>query len=648
MADVGVARVEVEGDVRNFARQTQRDLDRALDGIDLSDAGDKLGAKLGDGIYRGVDGRLRDSRGRFVKSFSDLGAESAAEMAVSIGRSLGVLPRIFQTHPAVAAAGVALATGLAAAVAPALGGLLTAALISGGGLAALAGGIALVANRPEIKQAAQSIKDRFLDIDTSDLEAQILAARDRLDKARKSKNKAAIDEARKDLKTLETELSKAQAFNAKNFSLRDAAAPLINPLIEALKTFVTEAQPIIEQLGTSFKTLADSGAVQALATGLTGLVTAALPGFNELIEVAGPFLVMLGEQLPIIGAALGEFFRAIAGGAPGATVFFQDFVKWVSTTIIALAQIIAWLANAYISVKNFFTGAATFIQSAITWFAQFGASVIAYLAPIIPAFQGVWNAASAVVSAAWRIIVAFVQSGIALVKGIIAAASAAIRGDWQGTWNAIRNTVSVVIAAIRSITSSGMAAIRSVISGAVQAVRATWSAGWNGFLSTTRNAVNQVRGIISGVRATVQGAFASAASWLVSAGSKIISGLISGIQAGFGRVRSLLGSLTSMLPDWKGPAEVDRDILRNSGKLVMQGFEGGLRDEFDSIRKTLGELTGGLPGFTGPVRGGDGAISGGARTLTVMPGAIVIQGGGAAAGQEAAEALLEALANAQN
>jgi hypothetical protein len=117
-------------------------------------------------------------------------------------------------------------------------------------------------------------------------------------------------------------------------------------------------------------------------------------------------------------------------------------------------------------------------------------------------------------------------------------------------------------------------------------------------------------------------------------------------------VRGLLSSLTSMLPDWKGPADVDERILRESGRLVMRGFEAGLTDQFDSVRRTLSGLTGDLPTFTAPPgsagtpRGGDGAST--VINVTLQPGAIQVTGQGAEAGEQAAEALLQALANAQD
>lgn len=143
------------------------------------------------------------------------------------------------------------------------------------------------------------------------------------------------------------------------------------------------------------------------------------------------------------------------------------------------------------------------------------------------------------------------------------------------------------------------------------------------------------------------GAFAAAGSWLTSAGRRIIDGLISGIQAGFGRVRGLLNSLTSMLPDWKGPAELDSKILRESGRLVMRGFEAGLMDQRRSVRDTLQGLTQELPGFTaGPVRGRDGASSGGSLSIGEIH--VHVSGAsGADAGREAAEAIVERLGQAR-
>ena len=80
-------------------------------------------------------------------------------------------------------------------------------------------------------------------------------------------------------------------------------------------------------------------------------------------------------------------------------------------------------------------------------------------------------------------------------------------------------------------------------------------------------------------------------SVLSGAGRSVIDGFVSGLQAGFSRVRSTLNNLTSLLPDWKGPAKTDKTILVNAGQLVIDGFIDGLTSRFGAVRDTLSDLT---------------------------------------------------------
>ena len=140
--------------------------------------------------------------------------------------------------------------------------------------------------------------------------------------------------------------------------------------------------------------------------------------------------------------------------------------------------------------------------------------------------------------------------------------------------------------------------------------------------------------------------FNNADQWLRDAGSRVISGLISGIRSRFEDVQNTLGILTSMLPSWKGPAELDRRILRDAGRHVMEGFQAGIQDERGNVERLLRGITtdmGSIGTFTGRVQGGDGAASG-AVSVTIAPGAVVIQGQDREAGERAAEAFMERLA----
>jgi hypothetical protein len=581
VADVGSARVEVTGDVRNFARQTERDLYGQLSRINTPEINVRADVDV--------------DRNRLESTFLSAGTEAAREMTTGIGEGLSGLSGILSSNPYVAAAGVAMGVALAAALLPALGAALSGALIGGAGLGVIGLGAWLLREEPALKAAAGSLTG-----------------------------------------TLKS-------------TFTDAAKPMLGPFVGALKTFEGLAKRIGPQVSEMFAGLADSGAIQALATGLAGLVEAALPGFQKLITAAGPFLTSLGQSLPVIGEALSQFFSSIASGGPGAAVFFEDLITFVAGAIIVLGQFLGWLSSVYPTVRQFFMDAVDWIKSAVDWFAQFGAAVGSALAPLVPAFQAAWGLISAVVRTAWSVIQGVVKVGAALIQGVIKIASSAISGNWVATWNAIKSTVSSVMNAVRSLVSSAISGVRSIIGSGISYIRSAWSTGWNALSSVVSSATGRVRSVVSGLISTIRGMFSAAGSWLRGVGGKIIDGLISGIRAGFDRVRSLLGSLTSMLPDWKGPAEVDRKILEDSGRMVIAGFGRGMESEFEAVRKRLAGLTAELPGFTaaaGTSRGGDGAALGGTVAVTIQAGAIVVQGQGREAGQEAAEAILERLGQA--
>ena len=140
--------------------------------------------------------------------------------------------------------------------------------------------------------------------------------------------------------------------------------------------------------------------------------------------------------------------------------------------------------------------------------------------------------------------------------------------------------MSSAVNAVRNFISSGWNAARSLTSDAWNSMRAAVSAGVSGVISFVSSLPGRIMGIFSG-----------AGSWLITAGRNIIQGFINGITSMFGAVQSKLSSLTSMLPSWKGPAPVDKVILKDAGQLVMQGFIDGLESQYGAVRKSLQSFT---------------------------------------------------------
>lgn len=67
----------------------------------------------------------------------------------------------------------------------------------------------------------------------------------------------------------------------------------------------------------------------------------------------------------------------------------------------------------------------------------------------------------------------------------------------------------------------------------------------------------------------------------------------------FGKVKSTLSNLTAKIKDWKGPASLDRVLLRDNGKLIIGGFITGLESQYGNVRASLATLTSSLSGTVG-------------------------------------------------
>jgi phage-related protein len=644
VTDVGRAEVQVTGDVRNFARQAEADLNRALSKIDLGKSSQSIGRSMGRGVTKGAEDELSGGRGRIS----------------------GFLKKAFTPDPGMFAA-------LRAPFAAALSTPITAAVITVAGTAALAfvaafgaaiataglGAVFLGLGAAALFGARKSREDAQKDLDAA--EERVRKAEQRAQSGTAA-SKRSLADARAELAKTQEQVANNQAFVKLDSSLsklgdtlkrvgQNASQPLMGPFTQAIG-ILDKALVRIEPLLTNiFSGLAP--AIGPLTEGMAGFVEEFLKVINEdpaTIEAMRDALIAIGSNLPRLGTLLGQVFQLFSSNENNVRNIGLLFGV-MELTIGSLAGSILVLSKALDGIIIGWNAVKTAGSSAIAWITgtavpaivQFASMVGQAFAPLASIVAGVWQVISAVVQTALALIGNAVFIGMKFVQGTIKAISSAISGDWRGTWEGIKTTVSAILNGIRTAVSIVLSGIRGVISGALVTIRAAWSAGWNAMVAVVTGAASRVRSAVSGLRSAVIGAFSGASGWLVSAGRRIIDGLISGIRAGFGRVQSVLSALTASLPSWKGPESVDERILRESGRLVMQGFERGLESQFASVRKTLGDLTGNLPSFTaGQPRGGDGASLG--NSLSIGEIHVHVAGAtGTEAGQQAAEAILNRL-----
>ncbi|MGW4648037.1 phage tail protein [Kitasatospora sp. NPDC004289] len=94
--------------------------------------------------------------------------------------------------------------------------------------------------------------------------------------------------------------------------------------------------------------------------------------------------------------------------------------------------------------------------------------------------------------------------------------------------------------------------------------------------------------------------------WMWDAGANLLDSLIDGVMSKVPDFKGSLQWLTGMIPEWKGPRERDRVLLRPAGRMLMDGLMGGISDRVPDLRGQLGGLTAEIGGmqFAGAAGGG--------------------------------------------
>lgn len=421
--------------------------------------------------------------------------------------------------------------------------------------------------------------------------------------------------------------------------------------IPALQDFAARIQatvvPKIKQAAAVFQTEVRPR-LQALIDWLTTTVPPAVsrvvaffekfgPAIGAAAAVIGTFVVgfkTFNKIKTIIGAAktawaalnatmaANPIFLVIAAIAALVAIFvalYQNNETFRAAVDAAWAQIKAAVS---VVVEWFQTNVVPALQAAwakiqAAWDAvwpQLQAAWASYGQPIVDlivsVFQGlaanwdtIWQGISTVVSGVWQVISSVISTVVGVISGIIQVWTSALSGDWQGVWDGIKQIVSSVWDGIKGVINGALSIVKGYITGAMgvisgifsgvwSSISSTVSGAWSGIKSAIASGVSSAISTISSLPSRALSALGNLGSTLWNAGKSLIQGFINGISSMFGSVKSKLGSLTSSLTSWKGPADYDAVLLTPAGRLVIDGFIRGLESRYGAVRRSLGALTG--------------------------------------------------------
>jgi phage-related protein len=362
-----------------------------------------------------------------------------------------------------------------------------------------------------------------------------------------------------------------------------------------------------------------------------------------VVAAANPFVLLAIAVIALVGAIVylwntNEGFReAIIGAWNAIVAAVQVAVDWFMNTLVPFFQsmwqgIVTGAMWLWAQVGPIFTGIYDIIVLVVQNVMAALNLLWAFLGPLITqigqiflfTFKGIWEIVAGtmkniwsvisntmnviwtiiqsvmgviitVFTSAWNIIRTIFISVINVIKSILSASLALMQGRWGDAWNSIKsifvNIWNGIVNIFKSVTTGIYNIMSSVLASILRIVTSIFQNVLNVIKDTLGNALTAVSNIINNIK----GLFGGAGSWLIDAGRRIIQGLIDGIRNAIGGVQSLLQSVTSWIPDWKGPAATDAKLLVDNGKLIMGGLVSGIASVIPTLRGTLGDITDSIP-----------------------------------------------------
>lgn len=392
----------------------------------------------------------------------------------------------------------------------------------------------------------------------------------------------------------------------------------IRPRLQALIDWLTTTvPPAVSRVVAFFEKF---GPAIGAAAAVIGTFVAGFKTFNKIKTIIGAAKTAWAALNATMAA--NPIFLVIAAIAALVAIFvalYQNNETFRNAVDAAWAQIKAAVS---VVVEWFQTNVVPALQAAwakiqAAWDAvwpQLQAAWASYGQPIVDlivsVFQGlaanwdtIWQGISTVVSGVWQVISSVISTVVGVISGIIQVWTSALSGDWQGVWDGIKQIVSSVWDGIKGVINGALSIVKGYITGAMgvisgifsgvwSSISSTVSGAWNGIKSAISSGVSSAISTISSLPSRALSALGNLGSTLWNAGKSLIQGFINGISSMFGSVKSKLGSLTSSLTSWKGPADYDAVLLTPAGRLVIDGFIRGLESRYGAVRRSLGALTG--------------------------------------------------------
>ncbi|MEU7596440.1 hypothetical protein AB0B79_25920 [Streptomyces sp. NPDC039022] len=385
------------------------------------------------------------------------------------------------------------------------------------------------------------------------------------------------------------------------------------------------AQALIRALGSALQPVIRAlGPVLVQAAGAVGqLVVACAPLITAVGQIIAAILPALG---PVFGA-LGKIFAALA---PIIAQIASGISAYLSPVLSGLAQVIGQLisgvADQLVVILKSLAPLAPQIAQAMGAMGQAIGQVLVAVAPLLPAIMqlgtqllaGLLPALLPLVQPILRIATVLIQMAAVAIGQYAVPAIQGLVGFINGLGRAFGPGIAAVRMLVKAISTPfewlydhlvGHSVIPDMVRGIV-----SWLAGLPGkalsvisslpgslgrkaseaasrFRSSIETGLSTAVGWLRGLPGRALSALGDLGGVLRSAGASLVRGFIRGIESAIGGVQSVLGRLTAMIPDWKGPKRRDASLLTPAGKSIIGGLVAGIDASTASLKSKLTQVT---------------------------------------------------------
>jgi hypothetical protein len=127
--------------------------------------------------------------------------------------------------------------------------------------------------------------------------------------------------------------------------LQSAAAPFVPAMQDAIHLAGREFNTLVPTLRSIFSNSARY--LGPLTEGVAGFVSEFSKGFASAVASAGPVIQVIAQNLPAIGASLGNLFKVAADHAAAGANALEVILEVVTATVDMVSTLVGWLAKAY-------------------------------------------------------------------------------------------------------------------------------------------------------------------------------------------------------------------------------------------------------------------------------------------------------------